>query len=489
LYVIPQPNHNNHVCPLNEQQQQRTTTTNNSVWSLDDYHFLPFILGSSQQMRLVTDANYVVPSALRDVRKEDTTTADMFSQALQHIAVAKTGSLSQHSPILYDILSIESWAAINRGMLLLWKAEVLGKFPVAQHFVFGHVLKVTWDIVDQSEAQVKISPFNMAALQQSVVPGANPQATDIVSKFFARFGESGGARRRGGGGGGGGAAAAAAIGRGGRGPPTLGGLGLRTSSGLPQSSDKVDQPSETAASTAAAAGNVAHTMLENDAGIEICGWTIESNVSRIASDADWDAIVEANPWAVLPPPEQLFAMNYLRLKHAPSGKEIKFDPIEALRGVLLPPKPEATAAAAAATGEGVDQRAASAADRRLFKIVHAVHWGDRTDSEGNAIKQWRDDFDWTYTTLYQGTLAGGASRSRVAASDAGIDYNRLKRREPILWYKHIILSEDDLVDSGVSQVRTLDIIAFVCLVLVCLVVCLSSLAPCLFVCLFACLPC
>jgi len=93
-------------------------------------------------------------------------------------------------------------------------------------------------------------------------------------------------------------------------------------------------------------------------------------------------------------------------------------------------------------------------------------------------------FDWTYTTDYAGTLASpvdghvrdaascrwrrwsvalSAARSRSLHSrwhraqdkpeptDLAINYEVLKRPDPILFYDELILFEDELADNGAAQ--------------------------------------
>ena len=78
--------------------------------------------------------------------------------------------------------------------------------------------------------------------------------------------------------------------------------------------------------------------------------------------------------------------------------------------------------------------------------------------------------DWTFTTQYSGTVgklaagAGGeaaASSVRIEAATERIDFEVLKRQDPILWNAAITLFEDELEDNGSSQFVVKAVRAFV----------------------------
>ncbi|CAH1423655.1 unnamed protein product [Lactuca virosa] len=81
------------------------------VWGLDDYHFLPFIFGSSQ----LIDHKYMKPKSIHN----------------------------EHSPLLDDISGVPNWKKVNSGLLKMYKVEVMEKVPIMQHFLFGWL--INWE--------------------------------------------------------------------------------------------------------------------------------------------------------------------------------------------------------------------------------------------------------------------------------------------------------------------------------------------------------
>ncbi|OAA55237.1 phosphotyrosyl phosphatase activator [Niveomyces insectorum RCEF 264] len=139
------------------------------VWGLDDHAFLPYIFGSAQltrPLRASGDATIAtrpvvyneptpqegsaprVPPPLAILKPDvvaSQRTRNLYFAAIGFIHDVKRGAFWEHSPVLYDVSGIrDGWGKINKGMLKMYHAEVLAKFPVVQHFPFGSLF--SWDV-------------------------------------------------------------------------------------------------------------------------------------------------------------------------------------------------------------------------------------------------------------------------------------------------------------------------------------------------------
>ena len=360
------------------------------VWSLDDYHFLPFVLGSSQLCEGHTRPKDLLTSPSFS---ELTPGTDLFSDALLDILRSKRGPFKEHSPLLHSLRNLSSWDDVNTGLIKMWKGEVLSKFPVAQHFWFGPTLPITWSHSSEEEAEDHHPQQQQAQSPMDIAVGKTQN--DPLAKYFHMMFPLPGA------------------------PP----------------------PSSSTESTAPAITQQ-HVLSPDGNAIDIGTWSITSkSESKISGEPELDALRNAFPDELdFPLPEMLFSNNFLRLEHrtTPSSAvrfEIRVD--EALRGCKF--------------------RVVEAPDRKMIKVTMADKWEERRDQDGNPIKRWRDDYDWTFTTrrllrVTSVNLEQGREEScKMTRTPRRIDYERLKQREPILWAKEVLLFEDDLFDLGISK--------------------------------------
>ncbi|XP_031624658.1 serine/threonine-protein phosphatase 2A activator [Contarinia nasturtii] len=108
------------------------------VWSLDDYQYVPFIWGSAQ---LAVNApfephHFLEPDVIDRYKNEY-----YFIGCIDYILQVKTGSFAEHSNQLWSISSVDSWVKINSGLVKKYQKELLAKFPVIQHVLFGSILE------------------------------------------------------------------------------------------------------------------------------------------------------------------------------------------------------------------------------------------------------------------------------------------------------------------------------------------------------------
>jgi serine/threonine-protein phosphatase 2A activator len=106
-------------------------------WGLDDYQFLPFLVGAAQ----LSGHPHLRPKSVMDADIRSAYGAEyLYLAAVDHVHTLKVTSFAEHSPMLYDITSVRDWAAVQRGLLSMYNREVLGKHAIVQHFVYSSAL-------------------------------------------------------------------------------------------------------------------------------------------------------------------------------------------------------------------------------------------------------------------------------------------------------------------------------------------------------------
>ncbi|KAJ3191669.1 hypothetical protein HK101_007516 [Irineochytrium annulatum] len=172
----------------------------------------------------------------------------------------------------------------------------------------------------------------------------------------------------------------------------------------------------------------------NAKGIKIAGWSISTRKAPIFNSLE---LAKAAERITIPFPEMFFGHNALIIRHEASGFELKFDPTDAL--ALVDASPEAGS---------------------TIRVAYSEHWSKKSAVEHAKIRNVIRPYDWTYSTLYAGTISPVSSTSSTTASttiptfrlatptDPCIDTDLLRRPDPILFYDDVILYEDELADNG-----------------------------------------
>jgi serine/threonine-protein phosphatase 2A activator len=83
---------------------------------LDDYQFLPYLIGAAQ----LSGHPRLRPKSVMDADVRSMFQHDyMYLAAVEHVHTLKVTSFAEHSPMLYDITAVKDWASVYRGILFV----------------------------------------------------------------------------------------------------------------------------------------------------------------------------------------------------------------------------------------------------------------------------------------------------------------------------------------------------------------------------------
>jgi serine/threonine-protein phosphatase 2A activator len=372
------------------------------VWSLDDYHFLPFLFGSSQ----LIGHKFIKPKSIKYQETiEGYKNKFMYLGSIVNILTLKSGPFKEHSHILYEVSqNVKSWGDVCDGLFRMFEVEVLGKVPVMQHLVFGNLIPCTWKF--KASDSVKINPFGQ--LNNGVKH--NYVGNTALARYFMVSRNNSNKMKKG-----------ITLVDNNNNPNTM----LKNTC-VPQlpSSSSIQVPSN-------------YQLLQNNSGISIHNneWIITSNKDIITDEETFLTKMKNVINIDFAPPEMFFGENYVMFNHVPSGKRFVFSALYALKGVQIQ-----------FDSNGVP-------DRKIFKHTDAAVWEKRADHNVIIKKNVQTDFDWTYTTYYSGHFVDENNKyvKNIVCEPTDqyqINYEKLKLKEPILWYDVVDLFEAELDDNG-----------------------------------------
>ena len=110
------------------------------VWGLDEYQFIPFILGASQ----LIDNNEITPKGILDDNiLKNYKNEYIYLDCVDYIKSVKSGAcFAEYAPILESITNAKNWIKIANGLVKMYEDDVLKKYVIIQHFYFGSILVI-----------------------------------------------------------------------------------------------------------------------------------------------------------------------------------------------------------------------------------------------------------------------------------------------------------------------------------------------------------
>lgn len=157
------------------------------VWGLDDHFHFSYIIGSTQLLGRRTS---LTPRDISNVKlMERDSDKNLFCKSITFINRVKTGPFCNHSPLLYNISrSVHTWQKMQQGLIKMYKAEVLNKFPVVQHFWFGTAF-FPWTHYDSKTSLPVCQPNEQDEVSGNTKLSSNlpfnspPNSTNVTTKM------------------------------------------------------------------------------------------------------------------------------------------------------------------------------------------------------------------------------------------------------------------------------------------------------------------
>ncbi|CAI2347503.1 unnamed protein product [Caenorhabditis sp. 36 PRJEB53466] len=133
------------------------------VHAIDDFQFAPFIFGSAQ---LIGSRSIVPDSYLKKSVVEANAHISLFLDSVNFINQTKTGPFHEHSNQLWNISAVQHWKKVNSGMFKMYEGEVLKKFPVVQHMLFGSLFSFDRSETEKEEPQMAAEDVGIPTMCQ-----------------------------------------------------------------------------------------------------------------------------------------------------------------------------------------------------------------------------------------------------------------------------------------------------------------------------------
>ena len=190
--------------------------------------------------------------------------------------------------------------------------------------------------------------------------------------------------------------------------------------------------------------------LEDNPSISIGEWTISSRKKPILNSQeleDW----ENNKLRGLPAlPEMIFGNNYVQIKNTDKEWGIEFNALDALKLVdLADPGIRVSYAQKWIDSKRRQQQRQQQQQQQQQQAGQQEFLGTEDISDSLKIVK---NYDWTYSTLYDGTLIGLNKDKYPFKHDDNekLPIDKLSKPDPILYYDDLVLFEDELADNGIS---------------------------------------